>query len=268
MNKLSHFFFQSITPLKSIINWVFYLIFAGYLFSLIRNTPALPSKVFYGLIGLVVLTIIGLFEWLKHLYRKMISALTFECDIKKARALKKDLITYDLFKGFRPSLILFDSLLLLDSGAYKDCLSHMTQHHDFFRGSTDYLLIMYRTQLQCAYFLGDSDLFDASLSQLSQLKRQQTKQSALYSWPEIKGLQFFRHKRFSQAQKTLADIPTTTFNLREECYLLFERAQVNYGLANFPEANRLLKEVVAQGNQLHITELAKRKEWISFEEHH
>ncbi|WP_314063663.1 hypothetical protein [uncultured Vagococcus sp.] len=269
MNKLSRILFKHSSSIRKWSNWTLYIIFSAYILYLVFTTPQ-PLKIVYGMIGLVVLSIILLFEWLKSLYDRMILALTFDCNQEKARQLRDQLIKFDYFHGFAPSLKLFDTLLLLDQGAFQECLSHLDKHHRFFHGTKDYLLINYHTQMQCAYYLNNRELFDDSLKKLSQLKYSlQTKKdlSPLYSWEEIDGLHFLRDKRYSQALKKLEGVDTTNFNPRETTYLLFEKAQVNHALNKSSEAHRLLKDVIAQGNQLHLVELAKRKEWITFEEH-
>lgn len=269
MNKLSHFSLKNSSRIKKWSNWALYVIFSAYILSLVLTAPP-SSKVIYGLIGLIVLSVILLFEWLKSLYENMILALTFECNLDKAIALREKLIRFDYFKGFASSLKLFDALLLLDGGHYQECLSHLEKHWRFFHGTNDYLLINYHTRMQCAYFLKNKQLFDDSLKELSQLKynqRSKKELSPLYSWDEIQGLNFFREGRYSLSLKTFNEVGTTTFNTRETTYLLFEQAQVNYALNKLPEAHGLLKEVIELGNQLQIVALAKRKEWITFEKH-
>jgi hypothetical protein len=102
--------------------WLIYMVFASYIIYLTFTTPQQIAKAFFLITGILVLATVFYYDYLKSLYDKMISALTMETDIPKAQALKKQLQKKDIFKGFKHSLILFDSLLLIDEGAYEACI--------------------------------------------------------------------------------------------------------------------------------------------------
>lgn len=270
MNKLKLAFLTNLPQLKRVINYGLYLIFTFYIGYLIRSSNSIGSKLFFLLVGAAVLSTLLLFDYLKTIYKKMISSLTVDCDDQQAIFYKKKLQKHDIFHGFKQSLILFDGLLLLDQGRFQECLAHLNAHHSFYHSTLDYLLIAKRTELQCAYFLQDQPLFDCAYHELKKIKNQATKKhpvSPLYSWDEINGLNFFCQRRNGQAQKSFAMISTERFNPREEAYLFFEQAQVEFALGHQSAAHQLLKEVKSRSNTLYLTELAERKKRITFEKY-
>ncbi|MFD2306411.1 hypothetical protein [Enterococcus termitis] len=241
---------------KKIFIWLIYLLFAFYIYSLVLSSEALGARLFFGCIGVAVLGIVCLFEYLKILYDQMIYALNVSCDLKKAVQIKEHLKKKDLFNGFKQSIIIFDSLLLLDTGNYTDCLDHLHKHRKFFHGTLDYLFIYYHTQMYCYYFLKDEKNLTITLEKLFQLKNGQKKQpQGLFSWHEISGMRYFHQKRNQKCLQELALIDTARLNNRELTYLLHLKGQCLLELNQQTEGHRLLKQARAIGNTLAVVQV-------------
>jgi hypothetical protein len=244
-------FWKSIYWGKKIFTWCLYLIFAGNICYLLMQTPQVGTKLIFGLAGVIVLVIVLLFEYLKNLYEKMIYALKVECKIGKAVALKERLQQKDLFNGFKQSIIIFDSLLLLDTGNYTDCLQHLARHQSFFRSSLDYLFIYYHTQLYCYFFLKEPEKIISVSKELAKLKHVKKKRlSQLFSWHEIEGISYYAQNRNKKCLNELEQVDRTRLNNRELAYCLYIQGQCFLRLDDPAIGNRLLKEAQAVGKTL------------------
>lgn len=241
---------------KKSILWLVYLIFAFYIGYLVFTVPAFGTKMIFGSIGVLVLSIVLLFEYLKNRYEHMIVALTIECDVTKAKQRKLDLQKKDLFNGFKQSIIIFDSLLLLDEGNYQACLAHLERHQHFFHGTLDYLFIYYHTQMYCYYFLEDQKNMHISLKHLTKLQSANKKQMrGLFSWHEIIGFNYLYQNRNQKCLQELELINQHTLNNRELTYLLYVKGQCLLKLEQKSEGYRLLKEAKVLGNTLAIAQV-------------
>lgn len=236
--------------------WLVYLLFAFYIYYLVTSSQELGAKLIFGVLGCIVLTIVLLFEYLKAIYEKMIYALTVECDLKKAIALKERLKEKDLFNGFKQSIIIFDSLLLLDAGDYGTCLEHLHKNQHFFHSNLDYLFIYYHTQMYSYSFLKNEEKLNSCLESLFKLKNIKKKQlSGLFSWHEIAGIRYFHQNRNRKCLNELELIDTNLLNNRELTYLLHLKGQCLLKLNDKSEGYRLLKEAKALGKTLAIAQL-------------
>lgn len=209
-----------ISSLKIVFHWLLYFVFMLYMGKLIFSASDYKLKLFYSIIGIAVLGITLYYDYLKKLYRDMIEALTVDTNIELAKSRQKKLRQRDLFNGFKHSLILFDSLLLLDEKRYRDCLAHMDTHQTFFRSTVDNLFIYYHNQLHCHYFLGDTAAGKEAAAHLKDIKKlKQKAYSPLFSWDEIAGVAYALDNRYSRSVKAFKKVDTTRLNNREKSYL-------------------------------------------------
>ncbi len=253
---MKYFVWKSFYYGKKMFVWSIYLLFALYIYSLIYSSETLGAQLFFGCIGFVALCIVGLFEHLKIVYEKMIYALNVHCDLEEAARLKEQLKRKDLFNGFKQSIIIFDSLLLLDAGKYIDCLAHLDKHQKFFHGTLDYLFIYYHTQMYCYSFLKDEKNLTIAFEKLFQLKdKQKKKMRGLFSWHEISGLQYFHQQKNQKCLQELSLIDTARLNNRELSYLLYLQGHCLLKINKPNEGNRLLKKARTIGNTLAIVQV-------------
>ncbi|MBL1223951.1 hypothetical protein [Enterococcus sp. BWR-S5] len=246
-------FWTSIYSGKKLLLWCVYLIFAVYIGNLIITTEQIGAKIIFAIIGGIVLTIILLFEYLKRTYDHMIYALTIDCSIPQAEALKQQLLKKDIFHGFTRSIYIFDALLLLDKGEYQACLEHLAAHEAFFRSTYDYLFIYYHTQLHCYYFLNKNEQALQVLEAIVKLKKLKKKQlSGLYSWHEIEGIKFSLQGRNKKSLEAFEKVDTALLNNREQAYLYYMMGCSQHHADNHTEGNRLIKKARTLGKTLYI----------------
>ncbi|MBL1228208.1 hypothetical protein IW492_03040 [Enterococcus sp. BWB1-3] len=243
------FFYTS----KKILLWIIYLIFTVYIIYLVSNTDGLGAKIIFGLIGSIVLTVVLLFEYLKRKYEQMIYALTIDCDIPRAENLKMVLEIKDIFNGFKRSMYIFDALLLLDKGEYRNCLEHLAKHERFFRSTYDYLFIYYHTQLHCYYFLEDYENAEHILNSIVKLKSLKKKQlSGLYSWHEIEGIKFYLQGRNKKSLEAFSQVDTSRLNNRELAYLFYMQGCSLIKSGDTSEGNHFINKSRSVGKTLCI----------------
>lgn len=253
---MKHLVWKGIYFGKKALLWFVYLLFALYICSLVISSQALGAKLIFGLIGVIVLSVVILFDYLKTIYEKMIYALTVDCNLSKAIALKEKLKKKDLFNGFKQSIIIFDSLLLLDAGNYTTCLKHLHSHQQFFHSTLDYLFIYYHTQMYCYFFLKDEENLTLCLEQLFKLKNGKNKQiRGLFSWHEITGIKYFHQNRNRKCLSELDLVDQNRLNNRELTYLFFLKGQCLLKLNEQSAGHRLLKKAKEVGKTLAIAQL-------------
>ncbi|MGX7413789.1 hypothetical protein [Enterococcus caccae] len=253
---MRNFVWKGIYVGKKGLLWGIYILFALYICNLVINSQDLGAKLIFGSLGFILLGISILFEYLKNLYEKMIYALTVECDLNKAIELKTRLKKKDLFNGFKQSIIIFDSLLLLDGGKYDTCLEHLHVNQHFFHSTLDYLFIYYHTQMYCYFFLKDEKNLATCLENLFKLKQVKKKRMHhLFSWHEIAGINYFRQGRNKKCLSELDLIDKNRLNNREMTYILYLKAQCLLKLNEQSEGHRLLKEAKALGNTLVVAQV-------------
>lgn len=205
---------------KVIFNIAIYIAFAIYVTYLIGTAPKIGTKVLYSIILVFVLGTCLYYEYLKHLYRKMVTALTYDCNPVKAINLRDHFQHLDIFHGFKGSLTIFNTLLLIDTGNYQKCLKWLDQHDRFFRTSIDNLFIMYHTRLQLAWLLNNPDAADFAMNGLTKIRgTKQKKYSPLFSWDEIDGVNCLVKGRYSKALQYFNHVDRKRLNQREITYL-------------------------------------------------
>lgn len=210
-----------------------FFIFASYILYLGITTQNLFAKILFITVGLFVLGFSVYYEYLKSLYERMIRALTMDFDIPKAKHYRQQLITKDFMKGFKSSIILFDSLLLMDEGKYQETLDHMEENKKFFHSTVDYLFITYHNQLLCHYFLNQPTEAEIPLKRLFEIKQlKKKKYSPLFSWDEIAGVQYALANRHTKSIQAFEKVNTKQLNTREQAYLYYFMAQEYKKLSN------------------------------------
>lgn len=235
--------------IKLILKVVMVIIFVYVFYNLIRKANNLPIKVFYTCFGTIILLGTLFYEYLKHIYNKMIVALTIECDQIKYNQLKEKLIKLDIFKGFKQSFIISDTLYYIDCKNGDKLLDILNKNENFYRGNLDYLLI-YQHSLFSAYCLLNNrsqakKSFD-SLNKLRQTNQRRRKKvmKLLYNWDEIDGqYQLYVHHDPKKALSYFNNVKTNKLNPRERV-LLFSKMAIAYKqLNNYQQALKFEQEI-------------------------
>lgn len=236
---------------KASYMWIVYAIFASYIVYLGVTTEALGARIFFLVTGFLLLSGALFFEYLKRIYGKMIAALTIDADITLAKNYREQLEKADRFHGFKHSLVLFDSLLLLDAGKYSECLAHMEANRKFFKSTVDYLFIYYHNQLHCYYFLNQKAEALEIVKKMQEIKKlKQKKYSPLFSWDEIAGIQYSLEGRNQKALHSFEEVNTANMNNREQAYLYWMMANCYKELGVTKEVGHYRKQAREAGNTL------------------
>lgn len=228
---------------KRLLLWFVYFLFACYIVALCLTSTSIGSKLIFGGIGLLALVIVALFEYLKLAYENMVATLTVACDLPNAYKQRQAFEKKDLLNGFKQSLVIFDTLLLIDQGNYQACLTHLAAHKSFFHGTIDYLFIYYHSQLYCYHFLSDEMNIQTVLIKLNQLRASSKKQGrGLFSWQEIDALAYYHQGRKKKSLATFDLIDENRLNYRELTYLYLFKADCLFALDKKAEGYQLRKK--------------------------
>lgn len=197
--------------------WGVIAIFALYLTLTIIKSPSMSGKIFFFIIGIFILIGTAYYEYLKKLYQKMIIAQTQNINPILAKQYQNKLQKLDIFHGFTGSFILFNTLCLFDQKKYEKCLNHLVINEKFFKAQLDYLFIFYYYQLLCYYFLDESDKALMMIDKLKQIQTANPKNlSPLFSFSQIKGIDFILNGRIQKGIKSLENTDTSYYNTREK----------------------------------------------------
>lgn len=246
-------FWFGYNKIKKSYIWFVYIIFASYILYLGITSSTISTKLFFLTVGFLILSISLYYEYLKWIYQKMIFSLTMETNIPLAKKYQEKLIKQDFLHGFKQSIILFDSLLLLDEGKYEECLIHMKKNENFFRSTLDYLLIFYHNKLICYYFLNEHEKGLKQINKLLEIKSlNQKKYSPLFPWDEIEALRFFFEGRIKKSIQTFLRIESKYLNAREKTYLYYMLAQGYKKINDINKYGEYLNLARHQGNSLMI----------------
>lgn len=239
--------------LKKAYNCIIVVIFVGYIMYLGITVNSVLAKFFFSIVGVSVLSIFIYYEYLKSIYSKMINLLTMKTNITLAKQFKTKLQSKDLANGFKQSIILFDSLLLLDEGRYEDCLIHMNEDKKFFGSTIDYLFIYYHNQLMCYYFLNEREKALAIIQKLMEIKKlNKKKYNPLFSWDEIDGIRYSLEGRNKKSLRSFEKVRESQLNRREKSYLYFMIANCHKNLEEIQLYGEKMKIARKYGNSLAI----------------
>lgn len=239
--------------LKKAYNGMIIMIFTGYIMYLGTTVNNVSAKVLFIIVGIFMLSIFIYYEYLKSIYSKMINLLTMETDITLAKQFRTKLQRKDFTNGFKHSIILFDSLLLLDEGRYEDCLNHMNKEKRFFCSTIDYLFIYYHNQLMCYYFLNERENALAIIQKLMEIKKlNKKKYNPLFSWDEIDGIRYSLEGRNKKSLQSFEKVQESQLNKREKTYLYFLIANCYKSLKEIQLYGEKMKIARNYGNSLAI----------------
>ena len=137
---------------RNIIMGLIYLAFTGYSVYQMAITPQLEGKIAYLIVIVVILGIALWSEYLRHLYQKAIIILNKDGNPEEAKKTFDGLLKKDIFRGYRKTVLIFDTLYYADQMDAQGCLDTLEKDHKFFHSCMDNLLIWDYTKFY-AYFL-------------------------------------------------------------------------------------------------------------------
>lgn len=227
--------------IKFILKILMVIVFVYVFYDLIKKANNIPIKVFYACFGTIILLGTLFYEYLKHIYNQMIIALTIECNHQKYNQLKEKLKKLDVFKGFKQSFIISDTLYYIDCKNGEKLLEILNENENFYRGNLDYLLI-YQHSLFSAYCLLNNRTqakksFE-SLNKLRQTNQRKRKKvmKLLYNWDEIDGqAQLYIHHDPKKALTYFNNVKTSKLNPRERVLLFAKMASAYKQLNSYQQ---------------------------------
>ena len=236
------------------------------LFISILNIGHNNIKIFFSIIAILLIVIFVLFyNKLKHVYETMIKELTMQGDIQKAKQSEQKLIQLDKWKGYNKSIVLFQSLLLLDQGKWEELSELLHKETQFFHSSFDYLAIYNYLKFKLAYFTGNISLLDEYYLKFNEIMHAGKIKHPLFSCDEVDGIYFYAHHRYKKSLNCFKKIQFNSMNTREQAYVQFELAQTYSALNQIHDRNKALQFVKEEVPQFYIAHLANQKEGIHFE---
>lgn len=236
---------------RKIITYIMYVIFAGYTIYMAYNEPTIEGKISYIILMSVILFVALWAEYLRYIYKKMISSLVMEGSLENAQHFKDQLIKKDFFKSYKNTLYIFDTLYLQDSGDMQTCITIVETQDKFFRSSLDCLLIRNYTLFYSYYRLNDIGKVKKYYPEVIKLKGTKikgNKVSPLYQWDFIDGIFLLATKEYKKAYKTFKNLNTQNMNQRELAQYYLAYAKTCIALQETKKAESLLHQVIACSN--------------------
>lgn len=236
---------------RKIFIFTIYGIFLVFNIYKIIETPIIEGKIAYSLLSSIILSISIYAKYLRSIYVKLIKALNFECDIIKAAELKEKLFNKDIFKNYKNSILIFDTLYNLDQGKYHENIELLKQNQKFFKGSLDYLLIRnYTYFISCYYLKKRNEVYEyyQQLQQLKGAKIKGKKINPLYNWELIDAIYFLTLKEDKKANKAFQAIDPVYFNNRELAFYYLEFGRCLMRLNKVNEAKKCFNQCIIIAN--------------------
>ncbi len=241
--------FKFLPIIKTIIKICMFIIFIYVFKQLIIQANDLFLKIFYGVFGTIILIGMLFYEYLKYIYEKMIIALTINCNYQQYNQLKNKLIKLDIFKGFKPSLIISDTLYYIDQKDGTKVLEILKDNETFYRGHLDYLLIYHHSLFSAYCLLNNRTQMKHSYDSLNKLRstnqrKRKKVMKLLYNWDEIDGqAQLFIHRDPKKALTFFNKVNIKKLNPRERVLLLAKKLLSYRQLNNYQQILLLTKEI-------------------------
>lgn len=235
--------------IKFIIKTLMFFIFIYVFYTLIKKADNTPTKVFYACFGTVILIGTLFYEFLKHIYNQMIIALTIECDHQKYAQLKNKLLRLDIFKGFKQSFIISDTLYYIDCKNGEKLLVILSENEKFYRGNLDYLLIYHHSLFYANCLVNNRSQAKKSFESLNKLRQTNQRKrkkvmKLLYNWDEIDGqAQLYIHHDPKKAITYFNNVQTSKLNPRERVLLFAKMALAYKQLNNYQQVLKYNQEI-------------------------
>ena len=237
---------------RNIITAIIYLIFLIYSCNLILQAEAMSTKIAYVAITLILLSIVGLSEYLRWLYRSAIKTLTMDCDPYKAKEIEQKLLKFDLFKAYKKTMLIFDLMVYADLDEYEKCIELLDHNEKFFKQSLDHILIRNYNYFKSYYALNNKTQgkkYYQETIKLKGAKLRGSKVSPLYSWDEIDAVYYLKIRDLKKSKAAFANTNTKMMNFREMSHFYYDYAQLELQNNQPEKAAEYLKEAFKFANR-------------------
>lgn len=239
------FFNKSKFMFKGLLYFLFVLIFVN----LIVSANDTLTRILFSVVMILVLAFNILFDFLKHLYFLMQKALIVDCDFAEVEKNRNRLVHFDVLKGMKTSLILFDTLYLIDQNKPEEVFALLDKEQRFFSGHLDYLFIRYHSLFKCYTLINNKNQAKKAYHELNKLRdvslRRANKQmNLLYNWKQIDGLLNYVEKDYKKAFSAYIACSTANMNSRELTHYYYEFALVCHKANNKKQFRNCLDTLI------------------------
>ncbi len=233
---------------KPIFNIILYILFVLIYLSLIRSTNDIFTKIFFTIVLILVVAFNLLYDYLKYLYQKLQIAFTIELDLGQAQKLKEKIIKFDVFKGFKDSLLLSDVLMSLDNNQPQLTLDLLDSNPKFFTSSVDMIYIRNHSAFKAYTLLENRSKSKQTFQELNKFRevsqRKNNKQiSPLYNWDQIDALYLYITKDYKKSVELYKKSNVNNMNPRELTHYYYEYYLSLLAIGNLNEAKTTMSSL-------------------------
>lgn len=220
---------------RDIIITILYTIFVGYGIYMIVITDDVAGKACYGILSIIVLSVALWSEYLRKLYHKAIRTLDMDCNPEQAKEIFNDLLKKDFFKGYKKTVLVFDTLYTLDNNDPQACLDVIQKDEKFFRSSLDNLLIRNYSTFYAYHLLNNRTKTKALYPDVMKMrgaKIKGSKVSPLYNWDFIDAVYYLACKDYKKSLQAFERCNTMHMNQRELVHFYYQYAMLAKEMKN------------------------------------
>lgn len=246
--------------LRNLIMGAIYIAFTGYSIYQMIQTPQIEGKICYLIIIGAILGIALWSEYLRHLYQKAIRLLNMEGTPVEAKQQFDELIKKDIFKGYRKTVLIFDTLYYADQLQPNECLNTLEKDHKFFHSSLDNLLVYDYTKFYAYFLLNNHTKTKQQYERVMKLKDVKVKGnkiSPLYNWEFIEAIYQFACKDYKKSLKAFQNVNPKNMNHRELMHYYYQFAQLYITMGKKDLASDYLDKVIALGGNSRMKQKAE-----------
>lgn len=246
---------------RNIIMGLIYLAFTGYSVYQMAITPQLEGKIAYLIVIVVILGIALWSEYLRHLYQKAIIILNKDGNPEEAKKTFDGLLKKDIFRGYRKTVLIFDTLYYADQMDAQGCLDTLEKDHKFFHSCMDNLLIWDYTKFYAYFLMNNRTKTKAQYERVIKLKDVKvkgTKISPLYNWEFIKGVYLMSCKDYKKSIKAFQNVNPKNMNNRELMHYYYQFAQAYLANHDKEHAKEMLEKTIALNGNAKMKQSAEK----------
>ena len=224
---------------RTAIIGMFYIAFGLYSIYIIQNATVLSTKIFYGCLAILLLSVSIYSEYLRHLYNKAIRTLTMDVNPELARKQMDYLLKRDVLKAYKNSELIFNTLYASDMLEIEYGLNLLEKNKKFFHSSLDQLLIYHYSKFYLSFLKEDFTTTINEYSYLIRLKNSKVKGnkvSPLYNWEFINAIYQFARKNYKTSINIFHTINIKNMNHRELMHLYYQMGNIYAKTKDFVKA--------------------------------
>ena len=204
---------------KTVIDIIFYLIFAYMVISVVINKDFTISGIAFLIIGIVCLVFGIRNEILKQKYNKALFTLNYCCNPDKAEEQYNELVEKDIFNIYRDDRALCDIMIELERGNPKKVLKIIEDDDKKFSANVELLLIKFYYQMRAHLMLGNTKAINEIYNDVKNIAAMK-KRPKIFSYDELEGIHQLALNNKGRALDCFKKINTIHMNPKEKKFIL------------------------------------------------